>query len=82
MFELRVKAGGFSPPVEKVEPAEIPEKKSRIVMLQVSKEFKTREERVKFDLEASGTIANIQERVKFRGGNFGRFRTGYAQGTD
>ena len=43
-------------------------------MLQVSKEFKTREERVKFDLEASGTIANIEERVKFCGGNFGRFR--------
>ena len=62
------------PPVEKVEPAVIPEKKSSIVMMQVSKGFKTREERVKFDLEASGTIANIEERVKFRGGNFGRFR--------
>ena len=78
MFELRIKAGDFSPPV-KIEPAEIPkveipEKKSRIVMMQVSKEFKTREERVKFDLEANGTIADIQERVKYRGGNFGRFR--------
>ena len=36
--------------------------------IQVSKESKTREERVKFDLESSGTIANIQERVKYRGG--------------
>ena len=55
--------------------ADIPVKKSCVVMMQVSKGFKTREERVKFDLEASGTIADIQERVKFRGGNFGRFRS-------
>ena len=49
--------------------ADIPKKKSCITIIQVSKEFKTREERVKFDLEASGTIA------KYRGGNFGRFRS-------
>ena len=48
---------------------DIPKKKSCVVMIQVSKEFKTREERVKFDLESSGTIA------KYRGGNFGRFRS-------
>ena len=46
-----------------------PKKKSSVVMIQVSKEFKTREERVKFDLESSGRIAT------YRGGNFGRFRS-------
>ena len=79
MMELRVKSVGSStevPPPVKIEPADIPKKKSCVVMIQVSKEFKTREERAKFDLETSGTIA------KFRGGNFGRFRTDYAREAD
>ena len=55
--------------------ANIPAKKSCVVKIQVSKEFKTREERVKFDLEASGSIARLEQRVESRGGNFGRFRS-------
>ena len=48
MLELREKSGGSStevPPPEKIEPAEIPKKKSCVVMIQVSKELKTSEER-------------------------------------
>ena len=45
--------------------ANIPKKKSCVVKIQVSKEFKTREERVKFDLESSGKEALNRLAVKF-----------------
>ena len=74
MLELREKAGGFRaevPPPEKIEPAVIPGKKSYLVKIQVSKEFKTMKERKNVSSWRSVSELTKEE----RGGNFGRFRS-------